>query len=333
MNYSPISSTIRLRSILTTMLRLLVGCSYTRLLYTLQMVLRKCPGTDLSRVPACIQQRCPLTSWLPGWRGTQWCHDIMWWWHSDTSSAWSEQQFWKTMVPEIELPFYQFLPMAKVSLYMQHVAEKHYDLGARIINEINTFARWKVERLSWPEPFVSPKLQHIFLWLFECTSVWKDNNPKFHNAHTGWGCTLHSEICFLKLFACFLLNSLELPRHLQAMFSKKGHQISAMTSADVAWCGSWRYRFLGSLQCLQLFDEKLISDGGDPKPVCLNEHPGSPMTGYVLGHMFFSFDSTCGWSFGCSKNTEHFLTRFWHSNSTWISDCNPKLVTNQLGRS
>lgn len=102
------------------------------------------------------------------------------------------------------------------------------------------------------------------------------------------------------MFACFLLNSLELPyRHLQAhgflrisVIKSQVHgfrQVSCMISVpeDIG--------FLDSLQCLQLFDEKLISDAGDPKPevLCFYEHPGSPMTGYLLGHMFFSFDSTC----------------------------------------
>lgn len=58
------------------------------------------------------------------------------------------------------------------------------------------------------------------------------------------------------------------------------------------------------------------------------------MTGYLLGHICsFPLIQHVDDPSNAAKNTEHFLTSFGHSNSTWISDYNPKLVTNQLGRS
>lgn len=129
------------------------------------------------------------------------CHDIMWWWHSDTSRAWSEQQFWtrrylETMVPEIgHLHFINSFPYQKYRI--SHATCSRKALWSRGKNhkcEINTFARWKVERLSWAGTICLTKAPaRILVVVWVHWGVCKDNNPKFHNAHTGWGCWLHSE--------------------------------------------------------------------------------------------------------------------------------------------
>ena len=118
----------------------------------------------------------------------------------EVNSSFEPLDIWRRWFRKSDWKFYQFLP-AKV-LILPCSRKKHHDLGARSIDERLTHSPHeivffsRVERLlrrRWPEPFVSPKLQHEFLWLFECTSVCRHNNPKFHNTHTGWGCRLYSE--------------------------------------------------------------------------------------------------------------------------------------------